>query len=152
MSHPHRAPALSWFGKLWSWLDAGRRLVLNLVFLLLIVVLVVALFKGQGPAFSDKTALVLDLHGVIVEQHTDDLRATAMQQVRGQDIQKTQLRDLLTVLDAAAKDANISHVVLVLDEFQGTGLASLREVATALDRFKASGKKVIAWGSSYDQR
>ena len=152
MSHPHRASALSWFGKLWSWLDAGRRLVLNLVFLLLIVIVVVAVFKSRGPVLSDKTALVLDLQGVIVEQHADDLRATALQQVRGQDTQKTQLRDLLTVLDAAAKDAHISHVVLVLDEFQGTGLATLREVAAALDRFKASGKKVIAWGSSYDQR
>ncbi len=152
MSHPHRASALSWFGKLWSWLDAGRRLVLNLVFLLLIVVLAVALFNSRGSALSDKTALVLDLQGVVVEQHTDDLRATALQQMRGQDIQKTQLRDLLTVLDAAAKDDNIAHVVLVLDEFQGTGMATLREVAAALDRFKASGKKVIAWGSSYDQR
>lgn len=152
MSHPHRASALSWFGKLWSWLDAGRRLILNLVFLLLIVMIVVAVFKSRGPALSDKTALVLNLQGLVVEQDAGDLRTTAMQQVRGQDIQKTQLRDLLTVLDAAAKDANIAHVVLVLDDFQGTGLATLREVAAALDRFKASGKKVIAWGSSYDQR
>ncbi|MDI1259655.1 signal peptide peptidase SppA [Aquabacterium sp.] len=152
MSNTQPTTGRSWFGKFSRLLDAGRRLILNLVFLLLIVMIVVALFKSRGPALADKTALVLDLQGIIVEQQTDDLRATAMQQLRGQDMQKTQLRDLLTVLDAAAKDANISHVVLVLDEFQGTGLASLREVATALDRFKVSGKKVIAWGSSYDQR
>ncbi len=28
----------------------------------------------------------------------------------------------------------------------------MREIAAAIDRFKASGKKVVAWGSSYDQR
>ena len=34
---------------------------------------------------------------------------------------------------------------------QPTGFATLREVAAALDRFKASGKKVVA-GLGYDQR
>ncbi|RZL00244.1 MAG: signal peptide peptidase SppA [Rubrivivax sp.] len=153
MSHPPRTSALSWFGRLWSWLDAGRRLVLNLVFLALIVVVVVALFKSRGPSLSDQTALVLDLRGLIVEQQADDLRSAALQQVRGQDVEKMRLRDVLTVLDAAAKDTHIAHVVLVLDDFQGgAGLATLREVAAALDRFKAGGKKVIAWGSAYDQR
>lgn len=152
MSHPSRTSALSWFGRLGAWLDAGRRLVLNLLFLALIVVLVVALFKSRGPSLSEQTALVLDLRGLIVEQQADDLRSAALQQVRGEDIERTRLRDVLTVLDAAAKDRNIAHVLLVLDDFQGAGLSTLREVAAALDRFKASGKKVIAWGSSFDQR
>jgi protease-4 len=42
--------------------------------------------------------------------------------------------------------------VLVLDEMQGGGQAMLREIGAAVDRFKASGKKVVAWGSSYNQR
>jgi protease-4 len=153
MSSPRPSSALSWFGKFWGLLDASRRLVLNLLFLAVLVALVVALFKSGGPSLSDKTALVLNLQGVIVEQHTDDLRATALAQARGQDSKRTtQLRDVLTVLEAAAKDSHIERVVLVLDEFQGAGLATLREVAAALDRFKASGKTVVAWGSGYDQR
>jgi len=32
-----------------------------------------------------------------------------------------------------------------------TGFSTLREIAAAVDRFKAGGKKVVAWGSSYDQ-
>ena len=32
------------------------------------------------------------------------------------------------------------------------GFSTLREIAAAIDRFKASGKKVVAWGSHYDQR
>ena len=62
-----------------------------------------------------------------------------------------QLRDVLKVLDAAAKDANISGAVLLTDELQGGGPAMLREVASAIDRFKASGKTVVAWGTNYDQ-
>ena len=43
-------------------------------------------------------------------------------------------------------------LVLVLDDLQPTGFATLREMASAVDRFRGSGKKVVAWGSSYDQR
>ncbi|MCK7497809.1 MAG: S49 family peptidase, partial [Comamonadaceae bacterium] len=42
--------------------------------------------------------------------------------------------------------------MLLLDDMEGAGLATLREVAAAIGRFRASGKPVIAWGSSLDQR
>ena len=74
-----------------------------------------------------------------------------MAQLQG-DPAHTRLRDVLATLDAAAKDPQISRVLLMLDDFSGAGLASLREVALAIERFKASGKPVIAWGLSFDQR
>jgi protease-4 len=73
--------------------------------------------------------------------------------LRGGEVHKMiQLRDVLAVLDQAAKDPDIGAAVLLTDDLQGAGQASLREVASAIDRFKASGKPVVAWGSSYDQR
>ena len=56
------------------------------------------------------------------------------------------------MLDTASKDKNIGSMVIMLDELQGGGLASLREVAAGVERFRATGKKVTAWGSSYNQR
>jgi protease-4 len=41
---------------------------------------------------------------------------------------------------------------LLLDDMGNGGMAKLREVAAALERFKASGKQVIAWGSVMEQR
>ncbi len=64
----------------------------------------------------------------------------------------TQLRDILAVLDSASKDNKINSAVLLLDDMGPTGLPMLREVAAAIDRFKASGKTVVAWGSGFDQR
>ena len=75
-----------------------------------------------------------------------------LSQARGQAPQQVQLRDVLEVLDAAAKDPKITQALLVLDDFKGAGPASLREVAAALQRFKASGKTLVAWGAGYDQR
>ena len=140
------------FGGLFVFLDASRRVLLNLIFLALIVAVVWSLTHRGPPALMDKTALVLGLSGPIVEQRSGSLRETALAQARGEEQDKTQLRDILAVLDAAAKDPKITQVVLALDEFSGAGLSTLREVAAALQRFRASGKPVVAWGSSYDQR
>ena len=136
-------------GFIWRVLDACRRISLNLLFLFVVVALLV-LFFGGGGKLDDKTALLLDFKGKLVEQHSGGVRDVVL---AGGSVDKTtQLRDVILVLRAAAKDPRISSVVLLLDDFSGAGLPMLREVGAELDRFKASGKPVIAWGSSYDQR
>jgi len=141
----------SGFGWCWRMLDAGRRTVLNLLFLLILIALIYALCSGV-PKLSPKTTLVLDLKGQLVEQSSSSVRDTLLNNVRGGDTKKmVQLRDVLSVLDAAGKDANITGAVLLTDDMQGGGQAMLHEVASAIDRFKATGKPVVAWGSSYDQ-
>jgi protease-4 len=140
------------FRRLWRLVDGTRRLLLNLLFLALIGALVWA-FATRGPAaLQDKTVLVLNLRGPVVEQYSGSWRDTALGRARGDEPGQVQLRDLLDVLDAAAKDPQITQALLVLDEFQGAGLATLREISVALQRFKASGKPVVAWGSRFDQR
>lgn len=140
------------FSFLWRMIDIGRRFVLNLLFLLLLTAILVAVFGGGAKHLNDKTVLVLDLKGQLLEQQAGNARDVLLDGMAGEKQKDTQLRDILTVLDAAAKDPKISSAVLMLDEMQGAGLPMLREVAAALDRFKASGKTVVAWGSSYNQR
>ncbi len=142
--------ACSWF---WRALDTGRRSVMNLLFLLVLVALGLAIFGGGHKALGPKTALVLNLKGQLVEQTSSSARSALVNSVSGGESHKMlQLRDVLAVLDAAAKDPEITSAVLLTDEMDGGGQAILREVAAALDRFKASGKPVVAWGSSFDQR
>ena len=61
------------------------------------------------------------------------------------------MRDILAVIDHAARDPQVTRAVLVLDEMGAGGQATLREVAAALEKFKAAGKPVIAWGESFSQ-
>jgi len=152
MSASQPGPARRFFRGIWRVVDVSRRVVLNLVFLLILAVVLVAVMKSGPPLLAEKTALVLNLDGSITEQKAGNLRATAIDQIRGEAPQKTQLRDVLAVLEAAAVDPKISSAVVILDDLQPTGFATLREVGAALDRFRASGKKVVAWGSDYDQR
>lgn len=137
----------------WHVLDATRRTLLNLLLLLLLGLLVWLVFKPGPPALQAKTALLLNIQGQVVEQRAssnprDQLLGLSTDGSRSQ----TALRDVVAVLDAAAKDEAISHAVLLLDGFSGAGLATLREMAAAIESFKAAGKPVYAWGSDFDQR
>ena len=141
-----------WFGALWWLLDGTRRLLLNLLLLALIAALAWGWLQSRPVPLQDKTTLVLPLRGVLVEQYSGNWRDTALWRARAGAANQVQLRDVLAVLDAAARDARITHALLMLDDFQGAGLASQRELAAALQRFKDSGKQVLAWGTRYDQR
>jgi protease-4 len=140
------------FGMFWRGLDATRRLVLNLLFLLIVIALLVATFSGGAKPLVSKTALVLDLRGDLVEEHSGGLRDALLANVGGEVRRTVELRDLLVVLDAAARDKNIGSVLLMLDELDGGGLAMLHEAGAAIDRVKAAGKPVVAWGGSFDQK
>ena len=140
------------FRGIWRVVDVSRRVVLNLIFLVIVAFVVIGLIRSGPPLLSDKTALVLNLDGSVAEQKTGNLRSTALDQVRGEAAGKMQLRDIVAVLDTAAKDDKISSLVLILDDLQPSGFTTLREISAAVDRFRASGKKVVAWGSSFDQR
>ncbi|MGX4642364.1 signal peptide peptidase SppA [Massilia sp. SYSU DXS3249] len=139
-------------GMLWRGLDATRRFVLNVLFLIIVIALLVAIFGGGAKPLGEKTSLVLELRGDLVEEHTSGLRDSLLANVGGEVRRAVELRDLLVVLDAAAKDKNIGSVYLLLDELDGGGMAMLHEVGAAIDRVKAAGKPVIAWGGSFDQK
>ena len=141
------------FAILWHMLDAARRVFSNLLFLVFVALVLAALIYNMPRRLEDKTALVLNLKGNLVEQHAANMDVRILTSV-GDDLEQgdIQLRDILQVLEAAARDHKITGAVLLTDDLRAAGLPMLREVAAALERFKASGKPVIAWGSSYDQR
>ena len=119
-------------GSFWRGIDATRRFVFNLLFLLILIFLLWAMFGGGIKPLAPKTALVLDLKGELVEEKAGSVRDSVVAGLSGNARHLIQLRDVLTVLDAAAKDGNIDSVVLLLDEMNGGGLASLREIGAAV--------------------
>ncbi|GAA0725017.1 signal peptide peptidase SppA [Dokdonella soli] len=131
------------FHGLWNALNFTRRLVFNLIFLLLLIGFIGAFFAGR-PTLAPRTALVLDPIGLIVEQYSSDPAQRALTNLAGNEVKEVQLRDLLRVIDAAAKDARIERIVLVPDEIDGAGLSTLRDLGAALDRFRATGKEIVA--------
>jgi len=145
--------ALSGVGRILDALQTGvKRMVLVLAIGGMTAGIIMGVQMSRPPALQDQTVLVLDLQGVLREQASDGARQSLLAQAQGEAPQKLRLRDVLAALDHAQRDPKIRAVMLKLDDFGGTGLSSLREVAAALERFKASGKPVTAWGYDWDQR
>lgn len=136
----------------WTLVDFTRRLVFNLLFLLVLAILLVAVLSSPGvqPVRED-TALVLDLGGSLVEQYTARPVDRVINQATGQAAPELQLRDVLRAIEVAKDDPKIDRIVLLTDGFSG-GFAAMRDVAAALRDFRAAGKQVVAYGTSMEQR
>ena len=138
---------------LWDTVNFTRRLVFNLLFLALLVLVLGLMFGGGKLApLSERSTLVIEPEGRLVEQFScDALSRNIARATNSDDCREVRLRDLLRALDAARTDKRIERVVLRLDDLQPSGFASLREVAAAIARVKAAKKQVIAHGDNYSQ-
>ncbi|MGB8426524.1 MAG: signal peptide peptidase SppA [Desulfobacterales bacterium] len=135
---------------LWKAVTVLRRVVLNLIFIALVLLLVAVLLSGTGREVPAGAALVVAPVGKIVEQSSETLLADRFY---GTAVGvETVLRDLVDGIDAAANDPKIKVLVLDLDKMGAAGISQLQEIGEALNRFKAAGKTIIASGDGYDQR
>jgi protease-4 len=133
-----------------------RLVILNLVFFFLLSIVLLLIIGGVAAnrvarTVKDGSVLVIQPKGELVEQYSIEPLQRALQSLSGEPPRQVQLRDLTGAIDAAAHDARISRILLLPDQLQGGGFAALREVGAALDRFRAAGKPVIAWGVNLDQ-
>src|SRR5258706_10484252 len=136
---------------LWRIVDGTRRIAVNVLFLLIVALVLVAWFGGNKLKIDNDTALVLNLQGDLVEQYTGSTYEVMLADTLGEGPRETRLRDVLDALDTATHDKRITRVVLVLDDMDNASTASLNEIVAALARLRASGKPVVAWGSSFSQ-
>jgi len=140
----------SFFFGLWRGLDALRK-VLHLVLLLVIFAIVVGALRGAVPRIPSKAALLVAPQGELVEQLSGAPVERALQEARGEGHAETLLWDLTDSIHAAASDTRIPVLALDLEKFEGATQVTLEELANALREFRASGKKVIAYGTEFTQ-
>jgi protease-4 len=135
---------------LWRGLDVLRRF-LHLLVLLVVFGFVIGALRGSVPTVPAKAALLVAPEGELVEQSTGDPLERAVQEARGQGHAETLLWDLTDSIRAAAKDKRIPVVAIDLEKFEGAGQPTLEELAKAIREFRATGKKVIAYGNEMTQ-
>ena len=138
------------FSGIFRGLDVLRKF-LHLVVLLVIFGFVVGALRTSIPHIADASALVLAPKGEIVEQLTGSPVDQAIAKVQGDAQAETLLWDLVDALKAAKKDARISAVVLDLNYMSGGGQPTLAELTAAIKDFRSSGKKVVAYATTFLQ-
>ncbi|WP_081694355.1 signal peptide peptidase SppA [Pseudoalteromonas rubra] len=140
---------------IWHAINFSRRLILNFLFFFLIIAAVVGVFSTEEqPQVAQDSVLRLNLSGKLVEQLTyvDPIDA-AMGDVFGkQDLPKEMLvDDVVETINTAARDPRIKALYLDLRHMHYAHLDKLRDVASAIDSFKESDKKVFAHSPYFSQ-
>jgi protease-4 len=144
----HIVRAILW--GLWRGLDVLRRF-LHLVFLLVVFGFVFGALRVSMPTVPAKAALLVAPEGALVEQLSGDPLERALQEARGQGRPETLLWDVVDSIRAAAKDRRIPVLAIDLEKFEGAGQPTLEELARAIREFRATGKKVVAFGTELTQ-
>lgn len=136
------------FTNLMRWMDRTRRVLVNGLFLLMLIILTVAIFATR-PSVPDGAALILDLKGALVEEMT--LPAPGDFPFGFAAPVQTRMQDLLDAINDARDDERIRVLVLKLDELQRAPLAKLQDLRHAIEAFKEAGKIVVASGANFSQ-
>ena len=143
------------FSALWRLMTLTRSVIVNLVFFVLLIAFIAVLSSGDDKiVVPEKTALVLNLVGDVVEQKRevspmDAFLLEAMDET--EDNPEILLADILDVIATAKKDDRVEILVLQLQGMKRTGLTKLQDIAKALHDFKESGKQIIALGDQFSQ-
>ena len=110
---------------------------MTLLFLLTLVTLAVVFWvASEAPNLPKGTLLRIDLVGEVKE--SGPAEPSFMLSMFGQDSfdENTRLADVVDALDRAAHDDRIAGVVLRVDDLAGAGMASIREIGAAIDRYR----------------
>lgn len=115
----------------------------------LIFLLIAVASRDTGPQVKDKSVLVFDQSLSITDTDPTSSTSEAIgEALSGDSTTSITLRTVLDTLEKARKDKRIVAVYLdgsKTSTGSGTGLATLKEVREALERFRKSGKKIIAY-------
>jgi protease IV len=114
----------------------------------LFIFILALLLSNNTPKIDNQSILVFNLNNQINDHQSE----ATLSSLLSENNNNLTLREITTAINKAAKDDRIT--ALYLDGSQGsitTGYASLMEIRTALENFKASGKKIIAYDVSQDE-
>lgn len=118
--------------------------LLSLVGLITFVGLLITIFSGEKTAeIEDKSVLVFDLSTPIMDKQAS---ASVEDALMGSLPDNLSLRQVITAIENAATDEQISGIFLQGDGYgNNNGFTTLKEVRKALEKFKESGKQIIAY-------
>jgi protease-4 len=122
--------------------------------LMVLVIVASTASRDTTPAVKDKSVLVFDLSQTVTDAPPNSSTQEALTDaLSGNETNSITLRSVLDTIDAAAKDQRITGIYLYGGNGAATsGLATLREVRKALERFKATGKKIYAYSVDWQER
>lgn len=122
--------------------------VFTIISMLIIFGVIGSMISGSKPEIGNKSVLVLDLNQTYHEQQSEDLLSL---------LEKNSLNpvpgvfDVVRMIDYASSDSAIKILYIKASQ-NPNGFGTSEELRNAVLRFKKSGKMVIAYGETIDQK
>ncbi|WP_373481240.1 signal peptide peptidase SppA [Geminocystis sp.] len=115
----------------------------------LLIFILALLLSNNTPKIENQSALVFNLNSQINDYQSD----ASLSSLIGNNNDSLTLKEITSAINKAAKDDRIN--ALYLDGSKGNiiaGYGTLTEIRKALEKFKASGKKIIAYNISQGEQ
>ena len=138
-----------------NFLSLIRRLLLNGVTAIVLIIFTFSIIGGVASMFTDDD--VIDAKdkilwfkptGVVVDSIVDTVPSLDSLLLGSTSTEQHELNDLLKVLNSAAEDESLAAVYVNVSEL-GMYYASAFEIANAVKNIKDSGKRVIAYAENF---
>ncbi len=122
---------------------------------LLLLLFAAASSKDVGPEVKDKSVVVFDLAMNITDAEPSSSEMF-QEALSGTSKDRMSLRNVLDTIEKARNDKRIVGIYLdathVSQSSGVAGFATLKEIRQALEEFRATGKKIIAYGMEWGER
>jgi protease-4 len=122
--------------------------------LVLLIAVAASSSKDSGPQVKDKSVMVLDLSLNITDSKPNRSTSAAIQGVLSDDSgDAVTLRTVLNAIESAKKDPKIVGMYLEgSSDASSSGFANLKEVRSALQRFRDAKKPIFAYEMDWSER
>ncbi|MEG4234059.1 signal peptide peptidase SppA [Microcoleus sp. Pol11C3] len=122
--------------------------------LVLLIAMAASSSKDSGPQVKDKSVLVLDLSLNITDSKPIRSTSAAIEEVLSEDSgDAVTLRTVLDAIESAKKDPKIVGIYLEgSSDSSSSGFANLKEVRSALQRFRDAKKPIFAYQMDWNER
>ena len=106
-----------------------------------------AMSGSKEVKISDNSVFELKLEGILVERHKNNVISSFASEINS-SISEIALDDIMASIDKATDNDNIKGIYLHIGDFSAS-VASLQEIYKGLEKFKKTGRFIVAYADSY---
>lgn len=138
-------------GYIGSALTWTRNMLANVLFLLIVLLIIGAMAGNKTQPLPTTFALDVAPTGILVDQRSYLSAAALLTSEENPNDNETVIGEIIVAIDRATTDDRVTSIILSPGNMLGGGISKIDEIGEALNRFRTSGKPIIAVGENFSQ-
>lgn len=122
--------------------------IFSIIWVIIFFSIIGAAMSGSKEVkISDNSVFELKLEGILVERHKNNVISSFASEINS-SVSEIALDDIMASIDKATDNDNIKGIYLHIGDFSAS-VASLQEIYKGLEKFKKTGRFIVAYADSY---